>query len=39
MVTVPASEHSGMAMMTTDEIVLCGYDGELGRHELVAEVD
>jgi hypothetical protein len=39
MVTVPASEHSGRAMMTTDEIVLCGYDGELGRHELVAEVD
>lgn len=26
-------------MTTTDEITLCGYEGELGRHELVAEVD
>jgi hypothetical protein len=26
-------------MKTTDETVLCGYEGELGRHELVAVVD
>jgi hypothetical protein len=35
----PEAGHPGRAMITTDEILLCGYEGELGRHELVAKVD
>src|SRR4051812_33129749 len=39
MAMVPDTGQAGRTMKSQKPIVLCGYEGELGRHELVAAMD